>query len=290
MFSEYWFISASLYSLCNACGLRYSKFCRGARPFWKLSSIGASPRKKDTKKTPTHDFASPEKVPPPSSSPSPKATSRRKDTQKADVSAKNNGLRERKVYIKSGMYSSGAQRCRSRGTTDLSRFSFTLPLHQGAIILEKEKDFQLPLDLMQDYESGRLFGWTDYESSKKPPRYIRVLQSKLLEPYPMPRLLILQNNVPSSSGIDSYVERKPRKEDDDNAVCKCMPPKEGLGCGDDCLNRMMFFECDPSTCPCGDMCSNQRFKKRQFIKTLNVYLVSHFFLRLLLTDSDPDFL
>jgi hypothetical protein len=159
---------------------------------------------------------------------------------------------------------------------DLSRFSFTLPLHQGAIILEKEKDFRLPLDLMQDYESGRLFGWTDYESSKKPPRYIRVLQSKLLEPFLMPSLLILQDNAPSPSIIDSYVERKPRKEDDDNAVCKCMPPKEGLGCGDDCLNRMMFFECDPSTCPCGDMCSNQRFKKRQFVKTLKVYLVGSF--------------
>ncbi|ORZ25848.1 hypothetical protein BCR42DRAFT_314758 [Absidia repens] len=125
-------------------------------------------------------------------------------------------------------------------------FTFSLPLHQGSILLNLERDFELPLDIIEEYESGRLFGWTDYSTSKKPPRYIRILHN-------------------------AYVERKVRKEEH-NAACHCLPPANGVGCGDDCLNRMMFIECDPSTCPCGELCSNQRFRKRQFVKGLKVYL------------------
>ncbi|KAF5749066.1 histone-lysine N-methyltransferase ASHH2 [Tripterygium wilfordii] len=40
--------------------------------------------------------------------------------------------------------------------------------------------------------------------------------------------------------------------------------KDGwLGCGDQCLNRMLNIECVQGTCPCGDICSNQQFQKRQ---------------------------
>lgn len=42
-------------------------------------------------------------------------------------------------------------------------------------------------------------------------------------------------------------------------VCHCKPPKVGqLGCGEDCLNRMLNIECVRGTCPCGDLCSNQQ--------------------------------
>lgn len=42
-------------------------------------------------------------------------------------------------------------------------------------------------------------------------------------------------------------------------VCHCKPPSDGgLGCGEECLNRMLNIECVQGTCPCGDFCSNQQ--------------------------------
>ncbi|KAE9603949.1 putative histone-lysine N-methyltransferase chromatin remodeling SET family [Lupinus albus] len=52
---------------------------------------------------------------------------------------------------------------------------------------------------------------------------------------------------------------------DEVMVCHCKPPQEGkLGCGDECLNRMLNIECVKGTCPCGDRCSNQQFQKREY--------------------------
>lgn len=54
---------------------------------------------------------------------------------------------------------------------------------------------------------------------------------------------------------------------DEMMVCHCTPPKDGsLGCGDECLNRMLNIECVQGTCPCGDLCSNQQFQKQQYAK------------------------
>ena len=42
-------------------------------------------------------------------------------------------------------------------------------------------------------------------------------------------------------------------------MCQCAPPKPGeVGCGDDCLNRMLNVECLPQMCPCGSLCTNQQ--------------------------------
>uniref|UniRef100_A0A7N0TNE1 Histone-lysine N-methyltransferase ASHH2 n=1 Tax=Kalanchoe fedtschenkoi TaxID=63787 RepID=A0A7N0TNE1_KALFE len=50
-------------------------------------------------------------------------------------------------------------------------------------------------------------------------------------------------------------------------VCHCKPPCDGgLGCGEECLNRMLNIECVRGTCPCGDHCSNQQFQERKYAK------------------------
>ncbi|KAF9687177.1 hypothetical protein SADUNF_Sadunf02G0066600 [Salix dunnii] len=50
-------------------------------------------------------------------------------------------------------------------------------------------------------------------------------------------------------------------------VCYCKAQAGGkLGCGDECLNRMLNIECVQGTCPCGDLCSNQQFQKRNYAK------------------------
>ncbi|ESW09471.1 hypothetical protein PHAVU_009G130100 [Phaseolus vulgaris] len=52
---------------------------------------------------------------------------------------------------------------------------------------------------------------------------------------------------------------------DEIMVCHCKASQEGkLGCGDECLNRMLNIECVQGTCPCGDRCSNQQFQKRKY--------------------------
>ncbi|KAI5589275.1 hypothetical protein POPTR_005G182100v4 [Populus trichocarpa] len=54
---------------------------------------------------------------------------------------------------------------------------------------------------------------------------------------------------------------------DEIMVCYCKAPVAGrLGCGDECLNRMLNIECVQGTCPCGDHCSNQQFQKRNYAK------------------------
>ncbi|XP_010471914.1 PREDICTED: histone-lysine N-methyltransferase ASHH2-like isoform X1 [Camelina sativa] len=54
---------------------------------------------------------------------------------------------------------------------------------------------------------------------------------------------------------------------DEVMVCHCKPPPDGrLGCGEECLNRMLNIECLPSTCPAGELCSNQQFQKRKYVK------------------------
>ena len=81
---------------------------------------------------------------------------------------------------------------------------------------------------------------------------------------------------------------KPKKDVEDDAVCTCLPPsyaysllekargggvgehsREDLeafsrcGCGDRCINRLCYCECNPATCPCGAECTNQMFRKHR---------------------------
>ena len=50
----------------------------------------------------------------------------------------------------------------------------------------------------------------------------------------------------------------------DIPACECRADKP---CEDDeCLNRLLLYECHPSTCPTGKRCRNQRFQKRLYPK------------------------
>lgn len=66
-------------------------------------------------------------------------------------------------------------------------------------------------------------------------------------------------------------------------VCHCKPPPGGrLGCGEECLNRLLNIECLHGTCPAGDLCSNQQVwflvcKQKRYIHSQ----VSYIFLNLL---------
>ncbi|XP_041368647.1 histone-lysine N-methyltransferase NSD2-like isoform X2 [Gigantopelta aegis] len=52
--------------------------------------------------------------------------------------------------------------------------------------------------------------------------------------------------------------------------CECRPDQENpCSSEEDCLNRMLMYECHPSNCPAGDKCQNQRFQKRQYPESVS---------------------
>lgn len=57
-------------------------------------------------------------------------------------------------------------------------------------------------------------------------------------------------------------------DEDDIMVCTCesVNAEGGMGCGEDCINRLMCIECTPGYCPCGERCSNQMFTGRHYAK------------------------
>lgn len=64
------------------------------------------------------------------------------------------------------------------------------------------------------------------------------------------------NDVSQSTHDDIQMSAKQR--------CECKPDGDVLCGTDDCLNRLMMLECEPSTCPVKEKCKNQRFRKRQY--------------------------
>ncbi|KAG5325554.1 ASH1 methyltransferase, partial [Pseudoatta argentina] len=52
-------------------------------------------------------------------------------------------------------------------------------------------------------------------------------------------------------------------------ACEC---KQESGCGDDCINRMVFSECSPQLCPCGDKCENQKIQKHEWSPGLQRFM------------------
>lgn len=63
-------------------------------------------------------------------------------------------------------------------------------------------------------------------------------------------------------------KRSKRNKEVRRMVCDCFLTKEEMergevGCGDDCLNRLLMIECG-SRCPLGDHCINKRFQNHQY--------------------------
>lgn len=145
-----------------------------------------------------------------------------------------------KPFLTCGLYGTHPKK---RGKTTKSQNALPLPLYHGNALLSEQRDFELPFDI---YEANRL---GLIESHRRPDPYIK-----------------LRTNV--------FVERRKLSEDEFVAVCSCNPPSDGLtskGCGDDCINRMMQYECSPRHCPAGDSCSNQPFRNNEGVKDLQVF-------------------
>lgn len=63
-----------------------------------------------------------------------------------------------------------------------------------------------------------------------------------------------------------YYDIKPNYSSYEAQACNCELPKDPnkRGCGEDCLNRLVYTECVPNMCPCGTRCANQSIQKHEW--------------------------
>lgn len=90
---------------------------------------------------------------------------------------------------------------------------------------------------------------------------------------------LYKNNLKSSSNYrrvkqNSFVDMKPTATHCHQA-CNCTRSKNSTpACGSDCINRLMYQECNPKTCPAGDTCSNQRIQRYEWTPGLERFMTS----------------
>ncbi|NXL89619.1 ASH1L methyltransferase, partial [Alectura lathami] len=122
---------------------------------------------------------------------------------------------------------------------------FPAPIHVGGYLSwcrkylrQKRIDFQLPYDILWQWKHNQLYKKPDVPLYKK-----------------------IRSNV--------YVDVKPLSGYE-ATTCNCKKPDDdsGKGCVEDCLNRMIFAECSPNTCPCGERCCNQRIQRHEWVQCL----------------------
>lgn len=148
-------------------------------------------------------------------------------------------LKLRKKYLSAGLFSDSFKdsMCKSAEKSSMARNYIPEEYPEGLLPppLYCEKffrrsiiDFQIPFDL-----------WTAHENDKLPGR----------------------NSVPSWNfrKIRTNVYNDVRAVlSADQQSCSCKPDS---GCGDDCLNRLMYTECSVKTCPCADKCQNTKIQR-----------------------------
>ncbi len=65
-----------------------------------------------------------------------------------------------------------------------------------------------------------------------------------------------------------YTIPKPPHQETPDCGCSMKKDSEDRHCGELCLNRLTFTECDIKTCPAGQDCRNRRLQKREYPKLI----------------------
>ncbi|KAJ3366196.1 DNA-binding transcription repressor [Allomyces javanicus] len=119
-------------------------------------------------------------------------------------------------------------------------------------------------------------------------RVVAVAKDHLL-PLPQPGLGLLRQRdfelPPALLAVGNHLKRMRKNKEKWTTITKnrfvsrprirryehhpCACPK-GSKCGPLCLNRCMYIECEPETCPAGKSCTNQRFQKGEQVEGLEV--------------------
>ncbi|XP_067145444.1 uncharacterized protein ash1 [Centruroides vittatus] len=147
----------------------------------------------------------------------------------------------RKIYKKNGKKS----KFKDKISNECEQCLLPPPIHVGRYLRERQSDFLLPYDLWWLYKHKQLLYQIDPSTNYKKTR----------------------TNV--------YVDIKPVSRFEVQS-CNCIRPKEATekGCGPDCLNRIMYVECNPQLCPCGDQCSNERIQRHEWSPGLERFMTA----------------
>ncbi|XP_015112127.1 histone-lysine N-methyltransferase ash1 [Diachasma alloeum] len=113
------------------------------------------------------------------------------------------------------------------------------PYHCGKFLRQRKLPFQLPYDL-----------WWLHTHSRLPGRDL----------VPSWNYRKIRTNI--------YYDVKPTTLYEAQG-CECKPSS---GCGDDCINRMVFSECAPQLCPCGEKCENQKIQRHEWVPGLQRFM------------------
>ncbi|KAK4229950.1 hypothetical protein QBC38DRAFT_70001 [Podospora fimiseda] len=107
-----------------------------------------------------------------------------------------------------------------------------LPMFNGMRMLIKGRDFKLPFDVCNPLPPGQ----------PKPAAYRTMTKNRFV-------------------GDAAMYWKKPNTYDDVPSKCVCKPED---GCGEDCQNRIMLYECDETNCNVGKkLCTNRAFADLQ---------------------------
>jgi [histone H3]-lysine4 N-trimethyltransferase ASH1L len=161
--------------------------------------------------------------------------------------------RWRKKYLVAGLFSDYYKEDEQRKTTpaELSKARNCVykreehkhgllppPYHCGKFLRQRRVDFELPYDL-----------WWQHQHNKLPGRDSEV---------PSWNYKKIRTNV--------YYDMKVPYMYEAHQSCNCTSPiKPGQpGCGDDCINRLVYAECVSRLCPSKEKCSNQKIQKHEW--------------------------
>jgi hypothetical protein len=118
------------------------------------------------------------------------------------------------------------------------------PYHCGKYLRQRRVDFQLPHDL-----------WWLHVHNQLPGR----------DTVPSWNYKKIRTNV--------YYDVKPPYNNEAQA-CNCSLPEKPtqMGCGDDCINRLVYSECSTQLCPCKDKCANQKIQKHEWAPGIEKFM------------------
>ena len=135
-------------------------------------------------------------------------------------------------------------------SSSLTRSFMPLPIFAGKTKLEVGRDFRLPFDVFSPLPPGQ----TRPDEWKKTHKSMIALAGS---PYFVTDLFIVDVFIGDAA---SFWKKAKTQE---QSMCICTP---GAGCGEECFNRFMLYECDDTNCNVGpDLCTNRPFadlKKR----------------------------
>lgn len=133
--------------------------------------------------------------------------------------------------------------------------------HRGRVFVFVEEDGEMKLN--QSGSSNKKYKIALQEAGTEYARH-KIQEDERrekLKSLEKPRFRLIRQNRPInkvSQSTPNDIQMSAKQK------CDCKPDGDVLCGTEDCLNRVVMLECEPSTCPVGDKCKNQRFRKRQY--------------------------